>query len=176
MRRLLPTLTTLALVVTAVPAQAQLSFGVQGSVITRVQDVDVGGPDLLELAGTYGIGGRAVVSPPVFPLSLVGSFDYFFPECGAGDCSLYTAQGHVTLGLPLPIVRPYLLGGWQYRKDEFDSTTGAVIGGGVSLNFVVSLFLEMQVEFADAVALGDSNPTVIADLRSPVVIKGGVVF
>ena len=134
---------------------------------------EIVGTEDLALSGTFGLGGRLVVSPPVFPISLVGSGDYYFTDCPAGaDCSLWTAQGHVTLGLPLPVVRPYVLGGVQYRKDEADSTTGAVIGAGVQLNFVVSLFLEGQMELADPV----SGLPGSLDISSPFVLKGGLIF
>ncbi len=113
------------------------------------------------------------MSPPVFPISLVGSGDYYFTDCPSGtDCSLWTAQGHATLGLPLPVVRPYVLGGVQYRKDESDSTTGAVLGAGVQLALAVSIFLEGQVELADPVTTG--APGVALD--NPFVIRGGIIF
>lgn len=174
MRRHLPTLVaTLALAASAAPARAQLAFGVHGAVITAVDDIDIGQPNPLALNGTLGIGGRLVVSPPVFPIALVGSAQYYFTDCPSGvDCSLWTAEGIVQLGLPLPIVRPYVLGGLQYRKDEGGSSNGAVLGVGVQLNFVVSVFLEGMLELADPVSTGVPN----IDLSNPFVIKGGILF
>ena len=118
--------------------------------------------------------GRLIVDPPAFPLTLVGAADYYFPDCGTGDCSLWTAQGHVTLGLPLPVVRPYVLAGLQRRQDQTSSTSGAVIGGGVQLNFMLSLFLEAQLELADPVS-GLTDATLDA-LANPLVVKGGIIF
>jgi len=174
MRRVLQSLALVAaLAVLAVPARAQLSFGVHGAVITSVDDVQAGSEEV-GLSGTFGLGGRVVVSPPVMPISLVGATEYYFPSCPTGfECSLWTASAGVNLGLPLPIVRPYVHGALQFRGDDDDSNeeTAWVAGLGVELNLAVSIFLEGLFEFVDV-------PTgVPADFDArPFVLKGGIVF
>lgn len=173
MRRSLLTLTAAAaFAVLAVPAQAQLSFGVHGAAITGVDRI-VMATETRDLNSTLGAGGRVLVSPPVFPVSLFGSAQKYFPECPASnaDCSLWTAEAGLQLGLPLPMVRPYLLGGIQSRNEDGESMTGYVAGAGIQLNFVVSLFLEGMVEFVDLPTGLPSGTDV-----SPFVLKGGIVF
>jgi hypothetical protein len=163
MRRVLQSLALVAaLAVLPVPADAQVSFGVHGAVITSVDDVQAG-TEAVELSGTFGLGGRVVVSPPVMPISLVGATEYYFPSCPTGfECSLWTASAGVNLGLPLPIVRPYVHGALQFRGDDNDAN---------ELNLAVSIFLEGLFEFVDV----PSGAPADLDVR-PFVLKGGIVF
>ncbi len=177
MRRTLLTLSAaLALAVVPAESRAQLNFGIQGSVISSVEDIAIAGvTEEYALAGTFGLGARVVVSPPILPFFwLVGSGDYYFTNCPVGlECSLWTAQATANFGLPSPIVKPYLLGGLQYRQDDVGSTTGGVLGLGVQLNFAVSLFVEGMFEFADP--RGGEIPSAV-DLGNPFVLKAGLAF
>ena len=169
MRRTLLTLAVALLCASlAQPASAQFKFGVQGASITSVDaaaNVDLG--------GTFGLGGRVMLDPPLFPLALVGGAVYYFPDC-TGDCSFWTASLVANLRLPTPIVSPYLLGGWQTRRTEVNNVSnnesGPVLGVGVQFNFMLSLFLEATMEFHDDIA---AQPDFDTD---PIVIKGGVLI
>ena len=81
MRRTLQIMgTAFAVAVMANPVDAQFKIGVQGAVITGVDDVIVGGTDLSSINGTFGLGGRLALDPPLFPLGLFGSATYYFTE------------------------------------------------------------------------------------------------
>ena len=72
------------------------------------------------------------------------------------------------------LISPYALGGWQWRQTSSGGTSstenGAMLGVGVQLNFVVSLFLEANFEFHEEAAR-----TTDFD-NNPIVIKGGIIF
>ena len=169
MRRAVLTLSVaFACAVMANPVNAQVSFGVHGATITSIADAP-------ELEGSFGLGARALLSPPIFPVALVGSATYYFPDCGAVDCSHLTYGLGVNLGLPLPVVRPYVHAGYQFWRDSVDGVSGTgnnfVAGLGVQLNFVVSVFLEGMFEFTEVPTGAPAD----IDLR-PLVIKGGIIF
>ncbi len=157
-----------AFAVTSNAAEAQLSVGVHGAAITSIDEITAG-TGTRDLANTFGVGGRVLLSPPLLPIALVVSAEKYFPDCTT--CSLWTAEVGVNLGLPLPVVRPYIHGGVQRRTDEDGSSNGFVAGLGVQLNLVVSFFVEGLVEFVD---LPTGIPT--GTDVSPFVIKGGIIF
>jgi hypothetical protein len=78
------------------------------------------------------------------------------------------------LRLPLPMVSPYAIGGWQWRRAGFegdsDTGDGPMIGIGVQLDLGLALFLEGSMEFND---LPDGVPDFDND---PIVIKGGILL
>ena len=164
----------LALVFVASPADAQIKFGVHGDYIASgfgdIADSDG------DLSGDFGLGGRIAFSPPALPIALYGDATYFFPSCDAADCSYWTAQLGGQLGLPLPALRPYILGGWQWQSydldlEGFESSTQnhPFVGLGVELNFIAGLFVEGQWEFTDNFEDSDFDVT-------PFVIKAGILF
>jgi hypothetical protein len=165
MRRLLLTLSVAAaLVAVAQPAEAQLKYGLQGALMTALEEAS-------SLNGTIGIGPRVALQPPLLPIGVVGQGVYYFPE---GDGSYMTYSLAAQLRLPLPMVNPYAIGGWQWRRssanDVSETVNGAMIGVGVQLNLAVSVFLEGSFEFNDEV-------TGFPDLdNNPIVIKGGVLL
>jgi hypothetical protein len=172
MRRLLLTLTVaVASVALARPAEAQLpvKYGVQAAYLTGLSDIAAGVPNPAD--GTFGLGARVALQPPVLPVGLVGQGVYYFPE---GDGTYITYSLAAQLRLPLPMISPYAIGGWQWRRtgaDGVDAVTenGAMVGVGVQLNLGLALFLEGTVEFNDA-----PSPTIDAD--NAIVIKGGILL
>jgi hypothetical protein len=173
MRRLLLTLTVaVASVALAQPASAQipLKFGVQAAMQTSLEEV-TGGPDL---NGSFGLGARVALQPPVLPVGLVAQGVYYFPDCAGFDCSYMTYSLAAQLRLPLPMVSPYAIGGWQWRRAGFegdsDTGDGPMIGIGVQLDLGLALFLEGSMEFND---LPDGVPDFDND---PIVIKGGILL
>jgi len=168
MRRLLLTLTVaVASVALAQPASAQLpiKYGVQAAMQTSVAEAT-------GLDGTFGLGARVALQPPVLPIGLVGQGVYYFPD-GDGTYITYSLAGQ--LRLPLPMVSPYVIGGWQWRRagaDGVESVTenGPMVGVGVQLNLGLSLFLEGTMEFNDI-------PEGVPDYdNDPIVIKGGILL
>jgi hypothetical protein len=171
MRRLLLT-ASLALVgaTLAQPVDAQVSFGAQGAYITGLEEITGGG----DLNGTIGIGARAMFSPPIPALSLglVGQGVYYFPE---GDGSYMTYGLGAKFGLSFPMVSPYAIGGWQWRRSESGGVTstenGLTAGVGVQLG-MVPVFVEATMEFNDEIPSApdfDVNPLV---LQAGVMIGG----
>ena len=164
MRRLLLTLSVaVACVAVAQPAEAQLKYGLQGALITALEEAS-------DLNGTFGIGPRVALQPPLLPIGVVGQGVYYFPE---GDGSYMTYSLAAQLRLPLPVFNPYAIGGWQWRRSSngtSETVNGAMIGVGVQLNLAVSVFLEGSFEFNDEV-------TGFPDLdNNPIVIKGGILL
>ena len=168
MRRLLLTLTVaVASVALAQPASAQLplKFGIQGAMQTALDDAT-------ELNGTFGVGARVALQPPVLPVGLVAQGVYYFPDLD--DYSYITYSAAAQLRIPLPMLSPYAIGGWQFRRQSLggvsDTSDGPMIGVGVQLNLGLSLFLEGTMEFND---LPDGVPDFDND---PIVIKGGILL
>ena len=162
---------TAALAVSANPADAQLKFGVQGGIITGLDEVIVAGTNVNSINGTFGLGGRVALDPPLFPLGVIGSATYYFVEEGAP--SYWTGTLAAQLRLPLPVVKPYVLGGWQTRNTEgADGESGPVVGLGVQLGLGVSLFLEGTFELADDIEITGLS----AIDRNRIVIKGGALL
>ena len=167
MRRLLLTLSVaFACVALAQPVNAQFKFGIQGAAKTTLDDPN--------LQGTVGAGARLMLDPPHFPLALVGSGVYYFPDCGATDCSDWTASIAAQLRLPTPVISPYVLGGWHIRRSETGGVSsdesGPLVGIGVQLNLGLSLFLEGTMEFNEKITGWPDFDT------DPIVIKGGILI
>lgn len=168
MRRLLLILTVaVASVAFARPASAQLplKYGVQAALQTGLDQASA-------LDGTFGLGARVALQPPVLPVGLVGQGVYYFPDCT--DCGYLTYSLAAQLRLPLPMLSPYALGGWQFRRSSgggsSNTESGAMLGAGVQLNLGVSLFLEGTYEFNDEVpGFPDFD-------NDPIVIKGGILL
>lgn len=173
---------TLVFAIGSTPVDAQVQFGIQGSYIAggfgslgdavaEIQDRDLG--------GDFGLGGRLSFSPPLFPVGAHAAVTYFFPSCDTADCSYWTADLGATLGLPLPVLRPYVVGGWQFKKYDLDVANftsdianNPFAGLGIQLNLGVSVFLEGVWEFE-----GDALPGSTEELSiTPFVLKGGVMF
>jgi hypothetical protein len=169
MRRTLLTLSAvLTMAVLAAPVDAQLKFGAHGATITSVDDftADQG------LSGTLGLGGRVMLDPPLFPLGVIGSATYYFPD--VEELTYWTATAAAQLRLPLPVVMPYVLAGWQIRRssigDVSSNESGPMIGAGVQVNLGLSLFLEGSMEFNDEIPADPDFDT------NPIVVKGGILF
>ena len=168
MRRMLLTLSTVcALVALAAPVDAQIKIGVQGAMISSLEDL---GTDPADLNGTFGAGVRAALQPPIFPLGLVAQGVYYFPDLD--DLSLATYSLAAQLRLPLPVISPYAIGGWQWRRASaggMSSTeSGLMVGVGVQLSF--GLFVEGTMELNEEV-------TGFPDFdNDPIVIKAGIIF
>ena len=173
MRRILLTLSTVfALVALAAPVDAQLKFGAQGAVMSSVDDLSTITPGAPDLSGTFGLGARVALQPPLAPIGVVAQGVYYFPDVDDYDYMTYSIAAQ--LRMTTPLLSPYALGGWQWRRTSFAGTSGtesgAMIGVGVQLNFMVALFLEGTLEFNDEV-------TGMPDFdNKPIVIKGGIIF
>ncbi len=166
MRRLILTASVaIACATMAQPVDAQFQFGVQGAYLTGLEEVTGGG----DLNGTMGVGGRVQFSPPIPALSIgiVGQGVYYLPDCGGGDCSYMTYGLGAKVGLGLPMISPYVIGGWQWRRSGNGTTTstetGATAGVGVQLG-MVPVFVEATMEFNEEISTApdfDVNPLVI---------------
>ncbi len=173
MRRMLLTLATVvALVALAAPAEAQFKFGAEGAVITSVDDLRAFVSGTAKLSGTFGIGARAAFQPPAAPIGGVAQVVYYSTD--AVDYSYLTYSLAAQYVISTPLISPYALGGWQWRRTTRlgTSTTesGAMFGLGVQLNVGVSLFLEGIYEFNDELS---GFPNFDTD---PIVIKTGIMF
>ena len=166
MRRIFLTLSTVfALVALAAPVNGQLKFSAQGALITSVDT-------LSNLSNTYGLGARVDLQAPLLPISVLGQGVYYFPDAADFSYSTYSLAARFRISTPL--ISPYGLGGWQWRRTTSAGTTstesGVMLGVGVQLNLGISLFLEANWEFHDEV-------TAMPDLdNNPIVIKGGITF
>lgn len=169
MRRLLLTASVaVACATLAQPAQAQFQFGAQGAALTGLQ-VATGATTVADLDATYGLGGRVMFSPPipVLSLSLVGQGVYYFPD--NGDYMSYGIGAR--FGLGLPVITPYVIGGWQWRKNDVTTENGITAGAGVQLGVGLPIFLEATFE------IGEDIPAGLPDYdNTALVIQAGVLF
>lgn len=156
-----------ALAVLAQPADAQLKFGGHLALSTGVDELVVNGENVNALDGTFGLGARAMVDPPLLPVGGYVSATYYFPEA---DISYWTGTAALQLRLPAPVVKPYGLAGWQVRNSEGESENGPMLGLGLQLDFMVSAFLEATFEFHDEIETATDFD------NNPLVIKGGILF
>lgn len=111
--------------------------------------------------GAWGAGLRGVLTLPGVPVGGSASFDYFFPDCPAvqDDCALRGAEVALHL-IPLPmapVVRPYLAGGFAWRRFApgggvaAQDTSGFTAGAGIELRAIrVAAFAEARWEFVEA--------------------------
>ena len=166
----------------SVEADAQIKFGVHAAYIATGFDDLKGLPvvgDDLDLGGDFGAGARIAFSPPMLPIGAYASGTYYFPSCDGGDCSYWTAELGAQLGLPLPAIRPYVHGGWQWKQYDleiagltFDTQNNPFFGVGVELNVLAGLFVEAAWEFNEDIAT-----TAGQSLSStPMTIKAGILF
>lgn len=160
-RLLLAASVAVACATMAQPVDAQFQFGVQGAYMTGLEEVTGGG----DLNGTVGVGGRVQFSPPIPTLSIgiVGQGVYYFPE--DGDYMTYGLGAK--LGLAFPMISPYVIGGYQWRRMGDGTTTvtenGFTAGAGVQLG-MVPIFVEAMLEFNDEIPSApdfDNNPLIL---------------
>jgi hypothetical protein len=152
----------LVLVVSASAVDAQLNYGIQGAMITSLEEA--GGLD-----GRFGVGGRIGLNAPLLPIGVYGSGTYYFPDDTAvPDLKYYTLSLGARLGIPLVIIQPYVVGGWQWRTAKVASLSntenGAFVGVGVAFS---KLFIEGSIEVNDEIVGIDTTP---------IVIKAGFTF
>ncbi len=108
--------------------------------------------------GATGFGAQIGYDFLGLPVEVVGGGEYFFPDCDIESCNFWGGflEGH--LRLPLPLIRPYALGGLTYRsvdnlktsEDTIESSSagGFAAGGGVDLNLLaLRVFLDARYEF-----------------------------
>jgi opacity protein-like surface antigen len=114
----------------------------------------------------FGVGGRVELGMPNLftstgPLSrtsLVGSFDYFFPDCG-GDCSYWEINGNLTIPITASGVDPYVGAGLNVARfsvdlgEGFEDASNTELGlnllGGINFQLGrVAAFGEGRVEIA----------------------------
>ncbi len=173
MRAVVLTLSTVfALGALAVPADAQIRFGVQGGLITSVDDLSTIVPGAPDLKSTYGFGARGAFQAPALPIGLIAQGVVYAPDGDGYDYLTYSLAAQ--LRLSTPVISPYAIGGWQWTRTSNAGTsiteTGPMIGLGVELSFGLALFLEAVYEFKEEVT---GNPDFD---NSPIVIKGGFLF
>ena len=167
MRRLILTASLALVAATFVqPLDAQISFGAQAGMITMLDEAT-------DMNGTMGVGARVMFSPPIPALSLgiVGQGLYYFPD---GDFNYMTYGLGAKVGLALPMISPYLIGGWQWRRttaDGFDaeSVDGATVGVGVQLG-MIPVFVEANMEF------NEEDPAFPDFDNTPMVIQAGIMI
>jgi hypothetical protein len=118
----------------AAPSRAQFTLGVGGGggVGTR------GGSE----SALHGIA-FAEFKTPVLPLpGLRGDVMLIDPPSGSGPLSLSL---NVVLSLPIPVVKPYVLGGWgSYGIGKGESASGWNVGVGVRVALGVGVFAEAR--------------------------------
>ena len=97
---------------------------------------------------------------------------HYFTDAVDYDYLTYSLAAQYRISTP--VISPYVLGGWQWRRTSTGLTTatenGAMFGLGVQLNLGVSLFLEGIYEFNDELS---NVPDFDTD---PIVIKGGILI
>lgn len=109
-------------------AQAQIDLGAQLS-----YNGEPAGAEGLD--GAFGLGARVGVGLPLVGLGVMGSFDYFFPDCDPLDCTFWDLSGNVTYTLPSVAVNPYFGGGVALQSFEVDDTPDVEGGSEEEVGF-----------------------------------------
>ena len=164
--------TAFALVALAAPVDAQINLGAQGAVLTSVDDFP--DPAAPKLSGRFGLGARAVFQPPLAPFGLLAQGVYYFPDVDDFSYSTYSLTARLRLSTPM--ISPYAIGGWQWRRGssggESSTENGVMVGVGIQLHFAVALFVETTMEFNDEVTVAG-----VTDFdNNPIVIKAGIML
>ncbi len=173
MRRLLLTVTAVfAFTMAGAPAEAQFSYGAQGSLITSVDNLGDFLAGAADLSGTYGLGARVAFDAPALPIGLVGQGVYYFTDVDDYDFMTYSVAAQFRISIP--VISPYALAGWQWRRTSTggasNTENGAMIGIGLQLHLGISVFLEGTFEF------NEEFPTLPDFDNDPIVIKGGIMI
>lgn len=146
-RRLLPIgLAVLAVLSSSAEARAQLKPGIHVARATS-RSSGVGGT-------TNGVGASAELSFPLAPVDVFVAGDYFFPDCGTGDCALWGGSADLHFKMQLPVLTPYGAVGLVWRRytvgDVSAEATGFGVGAGVNLGTVaLGAYAEARYEFVD---------------------------
>lgn len=124
-----------ALVIGTADAQAQ-AFGVQGS---WGDDTDFGIGARLEL----GLPNLLTSEGPLSNTFLIGSFDYFFPDCGGFgtdvDCSFWELNGNLAVPITSSTIDPYAGAGLNIARASVESGTFEASDTEVGLNLLGGL-------------------------------------
>ncbi len=124
MRRML--LAALVLILSPGVLQAQINVGGQ---LSLAEDTD------------FGIGARTTIglSVPSFPLEVIASFDYFFPEDrpAGNDITYWELNGSVAHGFPVSsrVVKPYVGAGLSLAHTS-NSFVGMASNNDLALNIL----------------------------------------
>ena len=139
--------------------------------MTALEDLSAD-PAAFDLNGTFGVGARAALQPPIFPLGVVAQGVYYFPDLA--DTSYMTYSLAAQLRLPLPLISPYAIGGLQWRRASAtggasNTESGIMVGVGVQLTFgfFVEATMELNDDLAGALSTWDTDP---------IVIKAGIIL
>lgn len=134
MRRIAVAVVVLGLMLAPTSLKAQIDIGAQGS---WGDDVD------------FGLGGRVVVGLPIeqFPLELIGSFDYFFPDIDNFDYWEINANAAYVIPVPTPTVAPYAGAGINIARASVDVGTVPGVGDFSASDTEVGLNLLGGVKF-----------------------------
>ncbi len=140
--------------------------------------VNVGGQLSLAEDTDFGIGARTTIglSVPSFPLEVIASFDYFFPEDrpAGNDVTYWELNGSVAHGFPVSsrVVKPYVGAGLSLAHTSIDNIPFV----GTASNIDVALNILGGAKFT----VGNVNP--FGELRIELggaeqfVLTGGVMF
>ncbi len=137
--------------------------------------VNIGGQLSLAKEMDFGIGARTTIdlSIPSFPLEVIASFDYFFPEDrpAGNDVTYWELNGNVAHEFPVrsPVVKPYVGAGLSLAHTS-NSSVGMAATNELALNILGGAKFTM----------GNLNP--FGELRIELggadqfVLTGGVMF
>ncbi len=125
--------------------------------------VNIGGQLSLAEETDFGIGARTTVglSVPSFPLEVIASFDYFFPD--ETNVSYWELNGNVAHEFPVrsPVVKPYVGAGLNLAHRSIDNILFAgtvsntdlarnILGGAKFAVGTVTPFGELRIELGGA--------------------------
>ncbi len=125
----------------------------------------------------FGVGPRVSLAIPAgdLGLSLVGSFDYFFPSDAAGaDISYWELNGNVILDIPVGgTFAPYVGAGINYAK-----ASGSASAGGVNISASDS---EVGANLLAGLRFGSAGPSPFLEGRystasEQIVVAVGLLF
>lgn len=140
-------LIALLILIAPVALSAQVNWGAH---VAHADDV---------FDGTYGVGVRGGIDLPALPFDLMGSAEYFFPDCPSGQsgCGFWGASLDANFRMVFPVVRPYISTGLVYRNfspggnGPDDTGTGIALGLGADVSLAgVRIFGETRYEFVTA--------------------------
>lgn len=149
----------------SLPATLSAQVALGGHVLYAPEPAGLEGVD-----GAFGVGARLGFGLPLTGLGVHGTFDFFFPDCGAEECALWDGGVNLTVDLEiLDPVTPYGGAGVAFRKLDVEGATLDDTGFNVLAGIRAGGLLPVTL-------LGEARYQIMNDFDDQLVLAVGFFF